>query len=206
MRATQALNDSTDSASEIHVVNADAVTAQPWRNGGGQTRELLAWPDVGRWQVRISRADIADNGPFSSFPQVQRWFAVLEGNGVHLHLPQGVQTLRVGDSPLHFDGAAAPHCELIDGPTRDLNLMARQGHGTVACAQAGEPWSARFALRALYTSVAGAWTDTERTLALSAHTLVWQCADTRSPWAFMPVDNKLPVQAWWMGFSPQSPK
>ena len=27
---------------------------QPWRNGGGLTRKLLAWPPGAGWQVRIS--------------------------------------------------------------------------------------------------------------------------------------------------------
>jgi environmental stress-induced protein Ves len=40
----------------------------PWKNGGGVTRELLAWPGGGDWQVRISVAEIEADGPFSSFP------------------------------------------------------------------------------------------------------------------------------------------
>ena len=60
---------------------------QPWRNGGGVTRELLAWPDGGDWRVRVSVADIDADGPFSAFPGVERWFAVLEGAGVALRSP-----------------------------------------------------------------------------------------------------------------------
>ena len=56
----------------------------PWRNGGGLTRELLAWPDGGDWAVRVSVAEIEADGPFSTFPGVERWFAVLEGGGVAL--------------------------------------------------------------------------------------------------------------------------
>ena len=75
----------------VHTIHADAVAAQPWRNGGGQTRELLVWPTHldhpyrQNWQLRISRADIASNGPFSRFDGVERWFVVLSGQGVLLH-------------------------------------------------------------------------------------------------------------------------
>ena len=44
-----------------------ATPPQPWRNGGGVTRELLAWPAGGGWQVRVSVAEIEADGPFSPF-------------------------------------------------------------------------------------------------------------------------------------------
>ncbi len=38
------------------VISAASVAPQAWRNGGGQTRELLTWPAQGPWQLRIGRA------------------------------------------------------------------------------------------------------------------------------------------------------
>jgi uncharacterized protein len=99
----------------------------PWRNGGGRTRELLVWPSADDWTVRVSVAEVEASGPFSPYPGVQRWFAVLEGAGVRLTLPHGEAVLRVGDAPVHFAGEAAPPCTLVHGPTRDLNLMLRRG-------------------------------------------------------------------------------
>lgn len=32
-----------------HRIALDTVPRQPWRNGGGSTRELLAWPDATDW-------------------------------------------------------------------------------------------------------------------------------------------------------------
>ena len=65
---------------------SDAV-ASPWRNGGGVTRELAAWPaGSADWTWRISVAEVATSGPFSRFDGVQRWFAVLGGNGVSLQM------------------------------------------------------------------------------------------------------------------------
>jgi len=105
---------------------ADAVPA-PWRNGGGSTRELLAGPDAGNWRWRLSVAQVAQAGPFSRYPGVQRWFAVLAGAGVRLRIDGGAHTLDTGSAPICFDGAAAVDCELVAGPTLDFNLMTRGG-------------------------------------------------------------------------------
>jgi environmental stress-induced protein Ves len=109
---------------------ADAV-ASPWRNGGGVTRELVAWPAGGAdWTWRISVAEVAASGPFSRFEGVQRWFAVLSGDGVSLQLPAAGHRLTPASAPLEFDGGAAVDCRLLGGPTQDLNLMVRQGRAS----------------------------------------------------------------------------
>ena len=87
-----------------HAVALDAVRPQPWRNGGGVTRELLAWPARGEWNVRVSVADIDADGPFSALPGVVRWFAVIEGAGVELAFATGVRRVLPADPPLRFDG------------------------------------------------------------------------------------------------------
>ena len=106
------------------VVLFDHITPLPWRNGGGVTRELLAWPTADDWVVRLSVADIERDGPFSAFPGIDRWFAVLSGNGVLLGAPAMRVTRKDGCHA--FDGALVPACHLISGPTRDLNLMIRR--------------------------------------------------------------------------------
>lgn len=105
------------------------VPPVPWRNGGGVTRELLAAPAAEGWSWRISVAEVGADGPFSAFEGVERWFAVLEGGGVELQVDGHRHRLRPGDPALRFDGGAATHCRLIDGPTRDLNLMLRGARG-----------------------------------------------------------------------------
>lgn len=104
----------------------------PWRNGGGRTRELLAWPAADDWLLRVSVAEIEADGPFSPFPNVDRCFAVLDGAGVELALPSGLVRLGPRDDAVSFAGEEAPGCRLIDGPTRDLNLMARRGVGRLS--------------------------------------------------------------------------
>jgi uncharacterized protein len=97
-----------------------------WRNGGGHTRELIAWPDAAAWTLRLSVALVERDGPFSAWPGVVREFALLDGAGVVLRWPDGrAVALHAGDGALRFDGADAPHAHLVGGTTRDLNLMTR---------------------------------------------------------------------------------
>lgn len=108
-----------------HFARLADVPPTPWRNGGGSTRELMAGPDAKDWLWRFSVAQVAQAGPFSAFPGVQRWFAVLSGAGVRLKMADGVHSLEAASQAFAFDGGAAVDCELIEGPTQDFNLMAR---------------------------------------------------------------------------------
>lgn len=185
--------------SDTVLIEADRVPAQPWRNGGGQTRELLALPAGGAWQVRVSRADIDRDGPFSAYPQVDRWFAVLRGGGVALQFPTRTCTLGAGDEALQFDGALAPGCRLIAGPTQDLNLMLRNATGLLQRWHGGHSWSADHTLRGLYTTVAGQWRSGAVSRDLPAHSLLWSEAGDSGAWSFEPHPTDLPGSAWWIG-------
>jgi uncharacterized protein len=112
----------------FNVVRLEDVKPQPWKNGGGLTRELLAWPTVENWLVRISVADIETDGPFSAFPGIKRSITVLNGAGIWLDTPLDVQ-LRPRDPPFTFPGNLAPQCRLVRGPTRDLNAMFNEKAG-----------------------------------------------------------------------------
>lgn len=140
----------------MNVVHLNDCAFVPWRNGGGRTRELLIWPDAGDWCVRVSVAEIEADGPFSSFPGIDRCFAVLTGAGMVLSLPQGEVRLTADDDAVSFGGETAPMCRRIDGPTRDLNLMVRRGAGHARMTRAPEPsarWRGVFAAGTLW------WTD-----------------------------------------------
>ncbi len=108
-----------------NIVRLGEVAATPWRNGGGVTRELLAWPEGAHWKVRMSVAEVAQDGPVSRVPGVERWFAVLAGAGVRLRLEGATHALATGSAPFRFDGGAATDCALVAGPTQDFNLMLR---------------------------------------------------------------------------------
>jgi uncharacterized protein len=140
----------------MNTVRLIACPLVPWRNGGGRTRELLAWPRADEWQVRVSVAEIESDGPFSSFPGIDRCFAVLSGAGVVLSFPQGDVRLTANDGAVSFAGEAAPTCRLIDGPTRDLNLMVRRGTGRASMQRNphhSQRWRGVFAEGTLW------WTD-----------------------------------------------
>jgi len=107
------------------------VAGTPWRNGGGVTRELLAWPDPHDWVLRLSVAKVERDGPFSRFPGVQRWFAVLTGGGVRLRVNGEACELTAPAQPFRFDGGSDTTCELLAGPTEDFNLMLRRGSANI---------------------------------------------------------------------------
>ncbi len=194
--------------SPARVLLAKDCPAMPWRNGGGQTRELLTWPAGSapdQWQLRISRADIDYDGPFSAFPGVQRWFAVLKGAGVALRFGSTEQCLRAGDAPLSFDGAAAPGCRLLEGRTQDLNLMVRGGgKGMLQTVRPGQPWRATLGACGLYTCAPGMWSDGQHSRHLASDTLLWHPAPQSATWQFLPDDSTQSPNAYWLGFSPQA--
>ncbi|MEZ4240706.1 MAG: HutD family protein [Myxococcota bacterium] len=96
--------------------------AQPWRNGGGITHELLREPADGDFALRVSVAEVAADGPFSRFPGVDRVILLLEGNGFRLTGAREV-TIREVAAPFAFAGEDPWDCALLDGPVRDLNVM-----------------------------------------------------------------------------------
>lgn len=154
-------------------IRIDSVAVQPWRNGGGVTRELLAWPDAGDWRVRISVADIDRDGSFSSFPGVQRWFAVWQGTGVALTVDGVEHRCTAEDTPLRFSGEPETTCRLIDGPTRDLNLMLRDTPGSMTKVVDGEPWRPRSRQCGLFTRIAGQCRYDGQAVDMPEHALLW---------------------------------
>lgn len=103
------------------------VLPTPWRNGGGVTRELVAWPNAQDWDWRISVAEVASGGPFSRFEGVRRWLAILAGAGVRLDFLTSSVELTPKSPPLAFHGTDPVDCSLLDGAVSDLNLMLREG-------------------------------------------------------------------------------
>jgi environmental stress-induced protein Ves len=96
------------------------------RNGAGWTREVHAQPsaDGNGWGWRLSIAEIDEDAPFSAFPGVERELVLLEGNGLRLRFDDGeLVELHPPHGRLRFAGERALRGELVDGPTRDFNLM-----------------------------------------------------------------------------------
>ena len=160
------------------VIELRNISPSPWRNGGGVTRELLAWPDAQDWVWRMSVAEVASGGPFSKFEGVQRWFAVLAGAGVRLDVAGQATSLTRLSAPFEFDGAAPVLCDLIDGSTQDFNLMLRQGRASARMQRVSGMLnftSSGPVTVALYAAADGATLHSgDETLTLPPHSLLWR--------------------------------
>ena len=188
----------------IRVVTLDDAPLQPWKNGGGSTQELLAWPAVTDWLVRVSVARIEHDGPFSAFAGIDRWFAVVSGAGVALEIAGDIVPLDTQSAPLHFDGAAAPACTLVDGPTQDLNLMVRRsaGAGSMQVALPGHPWTSNAGLRALYTSDTTVLvSEAAGAIALPAGAFAWSHEASGDVWQIRHGATGDAPRAWWLSFT-----
>jgi hypothetical protein len=194
----------------MQLVHLADITPTPWKNGGGLTRELLCWPAAGPWQLRISVAEVAESGRFSAYPGTSRWFAVLQGAGVVLHLGDetGDEGLRLTpDSPaLCFDGALAPACTLIAGPTFDLNLMCRQGAGRAELSRAGTGllWACGAPLRGVFTLHGAVLHGAgPAALRLPAGTLAFTTDAACGAWQLADSGDG-PASNWWLSCHPQA--
>ena len=162
------------------VVHLSEIVPSPWKNGGGTTRELVAWPQADDWLWRISVAEVTQSGPFSRFEGIERWFAVLEGDGVALSTHGERHRLTADSAPLRFDGGLATDCELLGGPTRDFNLMTRSGAATATMTRAQGHLSLPVdatEIIAIYSISTGtsARFDSE-SISFTAHSLAWRVA------------------------------
>jgi environmental stress-induced protein Ves len=111
----------------MHILRSDAYRQVPWRNGNGQTAEIMSFPagaaDFG-W--RISMAPVVADGAFSLFPGIDRVLTVIEGRGLQLTLGDAPPVTLTG-APIAFPGDVPCQATLTAGPITDLNVMTRRG-------------------------------------------------------------------------------
>ena len=103
----------------------------PWKNGGGETVEVIVHPHgagLSDFGWRVSMATVASDGPFSVFPGIDRTLAVLTGEGMALSIEGlGEKLLTPASAPLPFPADAPTTARLTGGPITDLNVMTRRG-------------------------------------------------------------------------------
>ncbi|KLK89717.1 hypothetical protein AA309_29825 [Microvirga vignae] len=115
---------------KARVIRNEDLVRVPWKNGGGTTAEVAAFPEGSSLETfgwRVSMADVASDGPFSVFPGIDRTLIVIEGHGIELDV-EGIAYPLDGASPkLSFSGDDMTMGRLLSGPIRDLNVMTRRG-------------------------------------------------------------------------------
>jgi environmental stress-induced protein Ves len=96
-----------------------------WRNGGGETREIISYPPgEAQFAWRASIATISADGPFSPFPGIDRVITLLHGDSVRLRGDHGEHVLQP-HQPWAFPGERAIDAR-IRGSCEDFNIMTRR--------------------------------------------------------------------------------
>lgn len=119
------------SPDRFKVLRAKSYARMPWKNGGGETREIAIFPPAASLDTldwRVSMAVVAQDGPFSSFPGIDRTLCVIEGAGMDLDFGSdgGVRTVTPTTAPFEFAADKPLSARLIDGAITDLNVMSRR--------------------------------------------------------------------------------
>lgn len=112
------------------IIRSEDLIRVPWKNGGGTTAEVAAFPEGSTFDTfgwRISMADVASDGPFSRFQGIDRTLIVVEGDGIELDVEGIVYPLDRTSPKLSFAGDDITTGQLLAGPIRDLNVMTRRG-------------------------------------------------------------------------------
>jgi uncharacterized protein len=114
----------------VQVLRARDRRATPWKNGGGVTREIAAFPrgaGLDSFEWRVSMASVTAGGPFSIFPGVDRVLSVLEGELTLTFEDGAALTLTARSEPAAFGGDVAVSARTPTAPVTDLNVMTRRG-------------------------------------------------------------------------------
>ena len=111
----------------IQTWSVDSLPVTRWRNGGGETREIIAiaGPEGSDFLWRASIATLDKDGPFSRFSGIDRVITLLEGAGVILTV-DGEDTPLALHTPLAFSGDSTCAAR-ITGQSQDFNIMTLRG-------------------------------------------------------------------------------
>lgn len=119
----------------VHLTLRDARRT-PWKNGRGFTDELAIWPahasfERGDFDARISKATVAQAGPFSSFAGFDRVLVITSGNGLWLaHEGRGHRERVRPLEPYRFSGDDRTTADPVDGLVADFSVFARRDRFT----------------------------------------------------------------------------
>jgi uncharacterized protein len=115
----------------MRIIRAADYRRMRWKNGGGETIEIVVSPpdsSLDDFHWRVSMAHVASAGPFSHFAGVDRTLAVIAGDGIALALGGRGEVQLTHETPPHvFPGDLPVDARLLGGPIDDLNVMSRRG-------------------------------------------------------------------------------
>ncbi|WP_213875642.1 HutD family protein [Pseudomonas sp. dw_358] len=111
--------------SRLKILRAAQYPRMPWKNGGGSTEEISrdAGHGLDGFGWRVSIADIAESGGFSTFNGYKRVITVLQGDGMNLTIDGKISRDLLPFDPLAFSGDATVDCTLLGATIRDFNLI-----------------------------------------------------------------------------------
>ena len=153
----------------------DTLPVTPWRNGGGETREIISMPSQSSsFDWRASIATIAKDGPFSAFPGIDRSITLLTGEGVQL-FAEGIvdHQLTTPAAPFAFSGDTAINAKLTAGTTTDFNIMTRRGVCRSVVSAKRESFYAPLLMGGVLLVLKGEWLLQGENLLSESQGVVW---------------------------------
>lgn len=114
----------------MRILRAGDHKRMPWKNGGGETTEIAVFPEdagLSDFDWRVSMARVDGDGPFSSFPGIDRTLAILDGAGIVLDVAgQAPKRLTHESQPHAFSADSPTSAQLVSGTVLDFNVMSRR--------------------------------------------------------------------------------
>jgi environmental stress-induced protein Ves len=113
----------------MKILRAANYTVMPWKNGLGSTTEIAIAPasdGLADFDWRVSMAQVTTDGPFSTFPDIDRTLLILDGGGLRLTVSNRAP-VHIDRTTIHaFPGDQPTSAVLTHGPVVDLNVMSRR--------------------------------------------------------------------------------
>jgi environmental stress-induced protein Ves len=116
----------------MRIIRRSELREGRWRNGMGASWDIASEPPGAEefgWRFAIARID--SDVPFSHYPETDRIFTLLEGEGLNLDF-EGKSSLAVHERfvPHAYACDVPTFCRLVEGPCRALNLFLKRGAWT----------------------------------------------------------------------------
>ena len=172
------------------------IAPSPWKNGGGSTREIACFPHgaaMDQFGWRISVATIAQAGPFSAFPGIDRQIMLLDGDGVQLTAAQaGIDhALDQRWQPFTFSGDVALDCQMLGGTSTDFNVMTRRGQWAAQVEIINTATTTGPSAAGLVMVLSGTWKLADGSTLAPHQGLYWQASESTLTLTPMGADARL---------------